>query len=158
MSKAELHIITVEGKNIDVTAQYNPKEVGIEKAATWAQAKTPTGNAPKIEFSAGTNRSMSLELTFDGYETSTDVHAKYVAPLVSMAMVMDENSSSDDQKRPPLVKVKWGTEKFPTFTGVVESVSTKYTMFLPDGTPVRATCSVKLKEATKDGVGFKKSQ
>jgi hypothetical protein len=32
---------------------------------------------------------------------------------------------------------------------VIESLEIKYTMFLPNGTPVRATCSVKLKEASR---------
>jgi len=48
--------------------------------------------------------------------------------------------------------VKWGT--LPDFEGVLESVSTKYTMFLPNGTPVRATCSCKFKEASR--LSFKK--
>jgi hypothetical protein len=52
----------------------------------------------------------------------------------------------EDKKRPPKVGVKWG--KLPEFQGVIESVSTKYTMFLPDGTPVRATCHVTVREAS----------
>jgi len=31
---------------------------------------------------------------------------------------------------------------------VIESLSTNYTMFLPDGTPVRATCRVMVREAS----------
>jgi hypothetical protein len=40
----------------------------------------------------------------------------------------------------------WGAtvEKFRC---VIESLSTKYTMFSDDGVPLRATCTVKLKEA-----------
>jgi hypothetical protein len=39
---------------------------------------------------------------------------------------------------------KWGN--FPPFKGVIEQLSVKYTMFFPDGTPCRATATVKLKE------------
>jgi Contractile injection system tube protein len=156
MTVQKLYLVAMEGPQKDkhVEAQYNPKEIGVEKGATWSPAKTPTGNAPKLEFTAGSNRTMSLELTFDGYEDGKNVHTEYVEKIVNMAMVMNEGGTKDDDKRPPKVSVVWGDNKLPKFTGVVESVSTKYTMFLPDGTPVRATVNVKLKEAEK--VGFKK--
>jgi hypothetical protein len=35
----------------------------------------------------------------------------------------------------------------PTFKCVIESLSVKYTMFSDQGVPLRATCTVKLKEA-----------
>jgi len=35
----------------------------------------------------------------------------------------------------------------PNFNCVIESISTKYTMFSSEGAPLRATCTVKLKEA-----------
>ena len=44
--------------------------------------------------------------------------------------------------------VVWGDD-MQKFIGVVESVSTKYTMFMPGGRPVRATASVKLIEAER---------
>lgn len=155
--RQKLHIATMESTkdgNIDVEAQYNPKEIGVEKSVSWAAAKTPQGNTPKIEYTSGTNRGMSLELTFDGYETGTNVHDTYVKKLTRMAEARDDSSSAEDQKRPPKVQVIWGNGALPNFVGVIESVSTKYTMFLPDGKPVRATCSVKLKEAKE--LGFKK--
>ena len=53
------------------------------------------------------------------------------------------------RKRPTLVQVRWGNPDLPIFEGVIESVSTKLTMFLPSGTPVRATCNVKMMEAQR---------
>ena len=155
MTVTKLHIIQLEpDQSNDVTAQYNPKEISVDKSVSWSPAKTPTGNTPELQFTAGTNRGLSLELTFDGFETNTNVHTTYVDTLVKMTAPIDESSNSDDKKRPPMVKVVWGDGKLPPFQGVVESVSTKYTLFMPDGTQVRATCSVKLKEASK--ISFKK--
>ena len=37
----------------------------------------------------------------------------------------------------------------PTFKGVVESLAVKYTLFLPDGTPTRATVSLKMRQANR---------
>lgn len=137
-----------------ILAQYNPKEISVDKSVPWQKAATSTGDQPEMQFTAAEGRSMSLELLFDGYEEETDIHAKYVAPLLQLAMV--RNSSDDaaeEEKRPPLVSLLW-PGGLPAFIGVVESVSTKYTMFLKSGRPVRATCTVKLKEASK--ASFKK--
>ena len=48
----------------------------------------------------------------------------------------------------------WG-EVLDGFKCVIESLTTKYTMFSDTGAPLRATCTVKLKEA--DVVSGKKS-
>jgi hypothetical protein len=146
-------IVNLEGSD-HVDAQYNPKDLGIDKSVTWSPAQHAKGNAPALEFTAGTGRSLSMELTFDGFEDGTDVHATYVDKLVKMTLVKNSAGSGDDDKRPPKVKLVWGVSKLPDFIGVIESVSTKYTMFKSDGTPVRATCTVKLKEASS--VSFKK--
>jgi hypothetical protein len=152
VNNAAANKVVIVGENgVTVTAQYNPKEVGLDKSVPWQKAKNSHANTPDLEFTSADGRSLSFELFFDGYEKGEDVHAKYVAKLLKLAEVMDENGS-EDKKRPPQVKVTWGT--LPEFKGVVESVSTKYTMFNGKGTPVRCTCSVKFKEANR--LSFKK--
>lgn len=150
----KLSIFTVEGPTITVQAIFNPKELQVDKAVPWTKSKSSKGNVPDLEFSSADGRSMSFELMFDTYEDGSNVHTTCVAPLILMSMVQNLEGS-EDKKRPPKVKVQWGNG-LPDFIGVLESVSTKYTMFLPNGTPVRATCNVKLKEADK--LSFKKSQ
>jgi hypothetical protein len=49
-----------------------------------------------------------------------------------------------DKHRPPLVMFSWGGFQF---KGVVESLTMRYTMFLPDGKPCRATANLSIKEA-----------
>jgi hypothetical protein len=50
-------------------------------------------------------------------------------------------------RRPHQCVVAWGGRGLPSFQCVFEALSTKYTMFSSDGEPLRATCTVKLKEA-----------
>lgn len=52
-----------------------------------------------------------------------------------------------DIHAPPVVTFHWGTF---SFTGVLEKVSKKFTMFLQDGTPVRATLSVTFRQFTAE--------
>jgi hypothetical protein len=129
------------------TAQENPKEVHVDKSVPWTKAKTAMSDTPELEMASADGRTMMFELVFDTTSTKTDVHTAYVAKLVELAMVMDP-SGSESKRRPPRVKVTMGASAV-QFEGVIESVQTKYTSFLADGTPVVATAVVKLKEASR---------
>jgi len=132
-------------KNLDngqqVEAYFNPKEVSIDKKVSWNKHKSTKANNPMLEFTDGEPKNFSCELLFDGYETKTNVHAKYVKVLDEFTKIIPA------KKRPPMCIFLWG--KFPGFMGVLESLSAKYTMFLHDGTPVRATVTIKMTEAEK---------
>jgi len=148
----KLSIHSLEGSRTVVTAMFNPKEVSIDKSVPWAKQPTSRGDKPSLEFWSADGSLMSFELMFDTFETGANVHTSFVANLLKLSMVQDPDSA-EDKKRPPRVAVRWGTGKLPEFEGVIESVSVKYTMFLPDGTPVRATCRVAVREASRLAVG-----
>jgi len=155
--KAKLKIITLEkvdGVDITVEAQFNPKEIAIDKSVPWQPQKKKGPN--DLEYTGGAPRTMSLELLFDGFETGIPVQPQ-IALLHRITDMIDKDSA--DKKRPPKVKVIWGTAvesvAFPQFEAVIESVNVKYTMFSPDGRCLRATAAVKLKEAADLKVGKK---
>jgi Contractile injection system tube protein len=120
-------------------AQFNPTEIAISQPVPWKRHKSSEPDAPTLEFTAAEPRTVQFELLFDTFESGTDVHENYVGKLEALALV------DPVRKRPPMVQLEWGTTL--TFRGVIESIDTKYTLFLPDGTPVRATTTVMLKEA-----------
>lgn len=141
-----------------VHAQYNPKELQIDRTVPWS----PTGEAGKVnstaassggvhlEFTGAQGRTLSVEMLFDGYETgggpgfTVDVGSQ-VKILETLASVI-KAQGKEDERRPHHCMVVWGTSLM-DFKCVIESLSTKYTMFDPSGKPLRATCTVKLKEA-----------
>jgi len=134
---------------IQVEAQYNPKELQIDKTVPWqkkSQANKSGGTGIQLEFTGAEGRSMTLELLFDGYETNTPIGDK-VETLNTMASVLEPDSADETKRRPHLCVVTWGTVIPNKFRCVIESLSTKYTMFSDQGAPLRATCTVKLKEA-----------
>jgi len=143
----KLSIYSVEGPRVVVTAMFNPKEIAIDKAVPWTKSPQSKGDQPSLEFSSADGAVMSFELLFDTYEAGTNVHTGFIEKLLTLALVQDP-TGPEDKKRPPKVTVKWGVGKLPEFQGVIESVSVKYTMFLPDGTPVRASCRVTIREAS----------
>lgn len=140
---------TIHGEAIEIVAQYNPKELSRSVQAEWidnpntsaAQSKT-SQNKVWAEYGASKPRTVSLELLFDGYEEGISV-APIVEALESLTMPVDMNSRDASKRRPQLCVAVWGTQQLRC---VVESVATKLTMFDISGEPLRATCTIQLKE------------
>lgn len=131
---------------VSVEAYYNPKEISIEKQVPWNKHKTSKGDAPTLEFTDAEPKTMSFELFFDSYESGENVHTKYISKLEKATLIM--GGSNEEKKRPPTCLITWG-KGFPKFVGVMEQLSVKYTMFFKDGTPCRATATVRMKQAAK---------
>src|SRR5229473_2651880 len=120
---------------------FNPKEYTITKSVQWEPHKAPGLDLPEQEFTSGNPRVLAVELFFDSYEEKKDINKVDGAnPEAIMHLAM----RNPDKHRPPLVIFTWGST---SFKGVVESLTLRYTMFLPDGKPCRATANLSIKEA-----------
>jgi hypothetical protein len=137
---AQVTIRSLEGGPPPVAVQFNPTEITISKPVPWQKHKSSKGDGPTLEFTGAEPKTLSVELLFDTYESRTNVHDAWVANLEKLALV------DEGKKRPPMCLFTWGTG-FPPFKGVIESISVKYTLFLEDGTPVRAVVDLKLAQA-----------
>jgi hypothetical protein len=143
---AKLKIIALDPKREErVIAQFNPKEVQVDKAMQWQDHKSSDGTSG-LEYTGGGTRTISLELFFDGAEEARSVRPD----LDALHSLTEHFGTAHGQKRPPVVMVIWGSsvdDSIPSFPAVIESLGVKYTMFSDDGKVVRATATVKLKEA-----------
>lgn len=137
-------VIHNKDEKTDFVALYNPKEISVDRSVPWNKHKSSKGDTHVLEFTNAEPMTLSCELFCDFYEEKGDAYKLFVEPLLSLTKVKE--SGSEEDKRPPKCIFVWG-KNFPRFEGVVESVSVKYTMFLPDGTPCRATATVKMKQA-----------
>ena len=153
--------LTIASKDtgLRVEAQYNPKELQVDQTVPWKKpdSANQTGGSQgggsqqpmTLEFTGAEGRTMTVEFLFDGYEKqgrTVDV-AGMVGKLQTLASVIDPTEKDEKKRRPHQCIVSWGGAKLPNFECVIESLSVKYTMFSSDGEPLRATCTVKLKEA-----------
>jgi hypothetical protein len=141
-----IKLVRLEGKVGDEVV-LNPEEFTIDKSVSWKKGSDVANDAPTLEFTASEPEELSCELMFDGFETRDNVYTKNIQPIESLIAV------DPGLKRPPMVSVTFGSAALPQFRGVISSVATKYTMFLSDGTPVRATVNVKMKKASSVSVG-----
>jgi hypothetical protein len=141
---------TLHGELVEIEAQYNPKEVGRQAAASWNAHATPPASHVKgadnyrfLEYGNTDPRVITVELLFDGYEEGVTI-APLVEKLENLTIPVDMQSPRPSERRPQLCVAVWGTQ---TLRCVVQSVATKLTMFALTGEPLRAVCTIVLKEA-----------
>jgi contractile injection system tube protein len=140
-----IKLVRLEGKGAVDEVVFNPEEISVDKSVTWKKGSDSSNDS--LEFVAADAEELSCELMFDGFETRENIYTKNIQPIESLLAV------DQGLKRPPMVSVTFAPAGLPQFRGVVSSLNTKYTMFLADGTPVRATCTVKMKKASSVSVG-----
>lgn len=148
-AREHLTIGSVDDTGLQVKAQYNPKELQVDKIIPWTkanQANKTSNEGIHLEFSGAEGRTMTVEMMFDGFETNKSI-APEIKKLEDLASVITAAGEKEDERRPHRCTVSWGKKGLPRFDCVIEHISTKYTMFSSDGVPLRATCTVKLKEA-----------
>jgi nucleoid-associated protein YgaU len=115
---------------------FNPSSYTLEDSNHLAEIGIPGLGAPIVQYVRGNTRAMSMDLLFDTYEQQEDVSRRTDA--VYGLLEIDPTTHA-----PPICTFAWGPL---SFTCVLERVSGRFTLFLPDGTPVRATLGVTLKE------------
>jgi hypothetical protein len=142
----------VPDRGAAVTAQFNPKEIQVDKTVPWQKHKDSKADEPWLEFTGAEGRTLSMELMFDDYEDSgaTGIASvsQAIADLTEMCKVKDQGGSDAD-RRPTLIRVKYPGLTGGVFKCVIESLSVKYTLFDGAGKPRRATVNVKFKEAER---------
>lgn len=159
-ARAKLWLGSLDDPRLEVRAQYNPKELQLDKQIPWAEHKAKKGQDSKkgardtsdqsdLEFTGAPVRSMTLELLFDTFERTGESVDKDIEILEQLSSVMDDSASKPGCQRPHHCLVVWGASGrgMKPFRCVIESVSVKYTLWDTGGMPQRATCTVKLKGA-----------
>lgn len=153
-----------------IEVQFNPTEYTFEKTAKFGEVSVPGLDSPILQFVRGESEKLTLELFFDGtteetgggllgqigagFDAASDVPRSVVQRVDAFYRMV---KISGELHTPPLVRVTWGTA-FPgavtsesdtptsTFDAAVESVNRRYTLFDPDGAPLRCIVALSLRE------------
>lgn len=108
----------------------------MDKENDFASIGIPGLDSPFIQFTKGGLETLTMELFFDSYEEGKDVRI-YTKEITDLLKI------DADLHAPPILKFIWGNVNF---TCVLKRASKKFTMFKPDGVPVRATLNVTFQE------------
>jgi len=141
-------LIAEDGQELEF--RFNPKEYSVNKSATWNRPTNKGAkHSSKPEFGGVQPQSVQMELFFDDWEGKGDL-VKDIAQLVAWLKPTDK-SIGNKKPQPQALKFHWGEQQpLSGFKGFLKSVNAKYTMFKPDGTPVRATAQIALEEIPSD--------
>jgi len=140
------------GDVTEIQAHFNPNKIALSKSVAVLTQAASGRDVPEQQFRHGEPRTFNLDLLFDTYDTDSlekDPVTIYTSKLDSLTIV------SEKLHRPPICELSWGTLGV-FFTGVVEKLDHEYTLFMEDGTPVRATSKCVFKEYEENPHGLRK--
>lgn len=140
--------LEIEGDGGDIECWFNPKEYTIQKQNQWKIDPVVGAALPTAQFGGGQPRKLTLDLLFDGSDSKLDVRS--VTDRLFKMMEINKALGSGTGKnsgRPPMVTFTWGSTV--TFKAVADSLSVQYTLFRPDGSPIRAQAKLSLIQVEK---------
>jgi Contractile injection system tube protein len=135
-------------KEIDV--QFNPTEYTLNKGVQIAEIPIPGLDMPILQFVRGQTETLSLDLFFDVTESGTGEN-NFVGVTVKTDEFYKLIKIDPATHAPPVCRFCWGEfwfagNRIMGMECVVESVRQRFTLFNPDGYPLRAVLTVSLKE------------
>jgi hypothetical protein len=155
----------------EIPALFNPTEISISRSVSYKQKRVASRGGVdhfgvEQKLTDVEAASLSIELLFDSYESRSDA-SMWKRAASQLRSNLDPFATGDatdvrrmtsrvailalpdpDLHEPPVCHLSWG--RFDVFDGVLTSLDQRFTMFLADGTPVRATLSCTFAEHTDD--------
>ncbi|MEZ0471126.1 LysM peptidoglycan-binding domain-containing protein [Luteimonas salinilitoris] len=144
-----------DGRRESLEALFNPGRLVFRRGADWETVDAARADGLRaLKFKGRQSPTLALDLFFDTYDapdTGSMSWARSLKPFASVmrnapSNVLDRTRAIDrltavDRERhePPTCILRWGRNVL--FCGVLTGADTTVTLFLPDGTPVRATVS-----------------
>jgi len=140
-----------------IPVQFNPKELSFRKSNQLAEINIPGLDSPLLQFVRGQNETLNLELFFDSTDQGMGSNATSVT--VQSDRIYELMKIEPGRHAPPVCEFIWN-DKFPGgdlsshvgnqrrngFKCLVEKVDQKFTLFSPEGVPLRVTLTVTLRE------------
>lgn len=120
-----------------IKAMFNPNRLTESRSTRWDDQQTPKRDNPEMQFTGADPSTLGIDLFFDTYDTEKlkkDNVRQYTDRLRELTTV----EKHGNKHRPPVCQLWWG-EQAMFFQGVLTQLETQFTMFMGDGTPVRAT-------------------
>ena len=140
-----------------IPVQFNPTEFSLDKSAHFTEIPIPGLDAPLQQFVRGESEKLTLDLFFDTTENGMGANATSVTTYTDTIYQLVK--IEPDRHAPPICTLIWndsfpgsdvsahlGNQKRNEFQCIVESVKQKFTLFSPEGVPLRATLTVSLRE------------
>jgi nucleoid-associated protein YgaU len=126
-----------------IAVEFNPTEYTRNKGAQIAEIAVYGIDSPILQFIRGQNEKLTMDLFFDTTrEKGTGPDAvsvtKYTQNIYQLVKIQSKTHA------PPRIQFTWSKDL--SFKAIVESVQQRFSLFNPQGIPLRATLSVTFRE------------
>ncbi len=131
----------------ELRLQFNPSSLELHKGAVWqsGQAVGFERTSPP-QFLNAEPRRLSLRILLDSSDQPGRSTVRTRVETLLSCCEPTQASLNRKAPSPPWVRLEWGTHRTIGFEACVTSVDVSYTMFSPDGEPLRAVCALALQE------------
>jgi nucleoid-associated protein YgaU len=148
LEKATLRVVSGSLAGSELKFTLNPTDLSITRKARWAPGKAnPAAKAARDQFQGVDPLDLKLSVLLDAGEAGKQDIMGDVTKLFAWL-----GKASIGDKEPPLLQLQWGSNTtLRDFQGYLSQVDVKYTLFKPDGAPIRATASLSFKELPPEG-------
>lgn len=134
----------VSGGEGEILFTFNPEKFSVSKGASWqraSQAGAPSAAMP--EFTGSNPSRLTVQVFLDATDAASPTVMADVQRLLDCVVPLQRTIASG-KPSPPWVVFGWGT--YVSVVSIVTEVKADYTMFRPDGTPIRASVDLTLEE------------
>jgi hypothetical protein len=128
-----------KGGGVSIGCMFNPFEYTVTKRNSYKEERQNRSDVPSFEFEKAGPQTLRLSLVFDTYESDEDVSLQTNQLWKLMESKTRREGNRNRKVPPPEVAFEWGVFRF---VAVITNMSQKFTLFKPDGTPVRAKVDV----------------
>lgn len=151
LEKATLRVVEGDVQPSLLRFLYNPTEFSTVKSASWNRATTASARSTTRPQFAGTQpQTVSMEIFLDAWASFGEDVATSVNTLFTW-LKPTPASIARQLPNPPVLAFEWGCSgALADFRGYLKTVTAKYLLFRPDGTPVRATANITLEEVPQE--------
>lgn len=125
------------------TFDFNPKEFALTRSAKWNTPEGTKSGVTPAEYNGPNPSSITVEVFLDETDQENGDISKKVEIFLD-ATNPTQNGKFKNLPSAPFVRFQWGTRI--SFKGYLESVAVKYSLFRPNGNPVRGTATLTIKE------------
>lgn len=133
---------------------FNPSRLTVTRTVAWPTQQVTKRDTPEVHYAGASEPStLNVELFLDSYDNDKprgekESVRKVTDRLIELTQVVEE------KHRPPVCRLTWGSMGNGTakhkgfFQGVLENLALQFTLFMENGTPVRATATCTFKAWT----------
>lgn len=116
----------------------NPDSIKWQRNVDYNEQQSPDSSSPSQKYKSTPSEKLSFDIVIDCTGIVDKKRINLATEIDALLKIV--YTYNGDIHRPNFVKVQWG--KSTVFKGVLTSLDTSYTLFKPDGSPLRAKLSL----------------